>query len=70
VQERGWNGVELISVWDCWVRDIEIINPDSGVLLNYQVPFTTTRVMHRIGYAPTGSWFACLATDTCVLLLP
>lgn len=35
-QERGWNGVELVNAWDCWVRDIEIINPDSGVLLNYQ----------------------------------
>jgi hypothetical protein len=29
--------VELASARDCWVRDIEMINPDSGVLLNYQV---------------------------------
>lgn len=32
-QERGWSGVELMNgVRDCWVKDIELINPDNGVM--------------------------------------
>ena len=34
-QERGWSGVELMNgVRDCWVKDIELINPDNGVTVN------------------------------------
>lgn len=34
-QERGWSGVELMNgVRDCWVKDIELINPDNGIMIN------------------------------------
>ncbi|KAL4448197.1 hypothetical protein ABPG75_005416 [Micractinium tetrahymenae] len=54
--ERGWNAIEIQAARDCWVRDIEIINPDSGVLLNYlassitvtgiKIWYTKTRANH------------------------
>lgn len=35
LQERGWSGVELMNgVRNCWVKDIELINPDNGVMVN------------------------------------
>ncbi|EFN50959.1 hypothetical protein CHLNCDRAFT_141582 [Chlorella variabilis] len=52
LQERGWNGVELMSVRDCWVRDIEIINPDSGVVVNWMASASTVTGI-RISYTKT-----------------
>ena len=31
--ERGYNAINIKSVSDCWVRDIAIINADSGIFL-------------------------------------
>ncbi|PRW05792.1 cytosolic phosphoglucose isomerase isoform A [Chlorella sorokiniana] len=54
--ERGWGGVELMNgVRDCWVKDIELINPDNGVMINYMVTQATIRNI-RIRYtAPRGN---------------
>lgn len=50
--ERGWNAIEIQAARDCWVRDIEIINPDSGVLLNYLASAITTTGI-KIWYTKT-----------------
>lgn len=49
--ERGWNAVELEGVGDCWARDIEAVNPDSGILINRAASITVTGV--TISYTKT-----------------
>ena len=34
LQEDGYNGIQFKEVYDCWARDIRIINPDSGILIH------------------------------------
>ena len=36
--EAGWNGIELMGVRNCWVRDVEFVNSDSGVLQSCERP--------------------------------
>jgi hypothetical protein len=33
--EKGYNGIALQNVRDCWVRNVEILNADYGVTLNH-----------------------------------
>ena len=34
LQEDGYNAIQFKEVYDCWARDIEIINPDNGIFIH------------------------------------
>ena len=32
-QEQGYNALELSGVYDCWVKDVEVVNADNALVL-------------------------------------
>ena len=33
LNEPGWNGIELRKAFNCWVRNVDVQNSDTGVTI-------------------------------------
>lgn len=44
-KERGYNGIEFINVRDSWVRDVQILNSDSGIQVKSSFFYTVSDVV-------------------------
>lgn len=52
--EPGYNGIYLTYVSNVWIRDVEILNADSGVFANWAYFTTFDDVSTRVGPGRTG----------------
>ncbi len=66
LKQRGYNGIALSNVINCWVRDVQMINADSGIFVNSSKHVTVSDVLLRgkkMHHAISASWSAdCLFT--------
>ena len=63
LQEDGYNAVQFWEVYDCWAKDIGIVNPDSGFFIHSEGAGVGEGVGEWGGRSPSRSlpWgcFAC-----------